>query len=69
MRLDGTEGDPEDKRSPGKRLDKAREKILRKELALLAQLRQHSASTAFEPSFGGKFPKQQYDRIIQEVQK
>ena len=69
MRLKGDEDDPEDKGSPGRRLDKAREKILRKELALLTQLRQHSASTAFEPTFGGKFPKQQYDRIIQEVQK
>lgn len=50
-----------------RRLDKVREAILGKELALFAQLRQHSASTAFEPTFGGKFPREQYDTIIQET--
>ncbi|MCJ1250845.1 hypothetical protein MMC30_008073 [Trapelia coarctata] len=68
VRLNGTGGDPDDKQSPRRRLDKARERILAKELALFAQIRQHSASTAFEPTFGGKFPKEQYDTIIQETQ-
>ncbi|KAK9358397.1 hypothetical protein V1504DRAFT_435832 [Lipomyces starkeyi] len=67
-RLEGTGGDPEDKNSPDKRLEKARTKILAKQMGILAQLRQHSAFTKFEPTLGGKFPKAIYDSIIQEVQ-
>ncbi|KAK9324942.1 hypothetical protein V1517DRAFT_305786 [Lipomyces orientalis] len=67
-RLDGTGGNPEDKNSPEKRLQKARNKILAKQMGLLAQLRQHSAFTKFEPTLGGKFPKAIYDTIIDEVQ-
>ncbi|KAL8691620.1 MAG: hypothetical protein Q9218_003195 [Villophora microphyllina] len=69
MRLNGTEGDPDDKQSAGRRLDKAREKIFTKEMALLAGLRQHSAFTAWEPTFGGKFPRKQYNTIINEAEK
>ena len=69
LRLKGAEGDMESKESPGRKLAKARGRVYVKELALLAGLRQHSAFTAWEPTFGGKFPKQQYDAIIQEVQK
>ncbi|KAF6238277.1 hypothetical protein HO173_003557 [Letharia columbiana] len=67
LRVKGTEGDMESKMSPGRKLQKARGKVYVKELALLAGLRQHSAFTAWEPTFGGKFPRQQYDTIIQEV--
>ncbi|KAL8708074.1 MAG: hypothetical protein Q9220_007006 [cf. Caloplaca sp. 1 TL-2023] len=69
MRLNGTEGDRNDKNSPGRKLGKARAQVFTQELALLAGLRQHSAFTAWEPSLGGKFPRQQYDTIIQLVQK
>lgn len=69
LRVKGTEGDMESKMSPGRKLQKARGKVYVKELALLAGLRQHSAFTAWEPTFGGKFPRQQYDMIIQEVHK
>ena len=69
LRIKGTEGDTKSKGSPGRKLQKARGKVYVKELALLTGLRQHSAFTAWEPTFGGKFPKQQYDTIIQEVQK
>ena len=69
MRLRGDGGDIKDKTSPGRRLDKAREHILGIELSLFEQMRQHSASTAFEPTFGGKFPKERYDTIIDVVQK
>lgn len=69
MRLSGGEGPPDDKESPGRRLEKARTSVFTKELALLAGLRQHSNFTAWEPTIGGKFPRQQYDTIIHEVQK
>ncbi|KAA6406487.1 MAG: hypothetical protein FRX48_09758 [Lasallia pustulata] len=68
MRLGGQSGDESDKGSPARKLQKAREKLFTKELVLLAGLRQHSAFTVWEPTFGGKFPKQQYDAIIQGVQ-
>lgn len=68
MRLGGEEGDMTDKGSPGRRLQKAREGLFTKELVLLAGLRQHSAFTVWEPTFGGKFPRKQYDAIIQGVQ-
>ncbi|KAL9612497.1 MAG: hypothetical protein Q9167_002928 [Letrouitia subvulpina] len=67
MRVRGEGGDPGDKNSLGNRLAKARMKTFTKELALLSGLRQHSAFTAWEPTFGGKFPKKQYDDIIQKV--
>ncbi|MCJ1317830.1 hypothetical protein MMC15_003157 [Xylographa vitiligo] len=68
MQVEGAGGSPEDKKSPCRRLEKARDQILAKELALFAQLRQHSSSTIYEPTLGGKFPKGQYDVIINEVQ-
>ncbi|KAL8959656.1 MAG: hypothetical protein Q9183_005598, partial [Haloplaca sp. 2 TL-2023] len=67
-RLGNSEGDLHDKKSLGRRLDKARARLFTKELALLEGLRQHSAFTAWEPAFGGKFPRRKYDAIIQEVQ-
>lgn len=68
-RLRGEEGNPEDKLSPGNRLEKVRTKVYSKQMALLGGLREHSAYTSWEPTFGGKFPKAQYDNIIQGVQK
>lgn len=69
LRLTGREGDLTSKHSPGSRLEKARREVYVKELTLLGGLRQHSAFTAWEPNFGGRFPKEQYDAIIQQVQK
>ena len=69
MRLEGCDRDPEDKQSPAGMLEKARNRIFSKEMGLLAGLRQHSAFTNFEFTLGGKFPKKQYDTIIEEVQR
>ena len=69
MRLDGCRADPDDKRSPMNVLEKARGQIFSKEMGLLVGLRQHSAFTVFEFILGGKFPKKQYDTIIEEVQR
>ncbi|MCJ1474859.1 hypothetical protein MMC13_003519 [Lambiella insularis] len=68
LRVERRCGDPEDKTSPYRRLEKARDQLFGKEMALFAQLRQNSASTVFEPTLGGKFPKAQYDTIINEIQ-
>ena len=69
MRLEGREIDTADKHCPVKMLEKARGQIFSKEMALLAGLRQHSAFTMFEFTLGGKFPKKQYDAIIELVQR
>ena len=69
LRIKGSEGNMESKESPGRKLQKARRQVDVKERALLAGRRQHSEFTAWEPTFGGKFPRQQYDTIIQEVTK
>ena len=52
------------KATVGHKLSKARTAVFAKEMALLAGLRQHSAFTAWEPTFGGKFPRETYDAII-----
>lgn len=67
LRIKGVEGDPTSKGSPGWQLQKARSKVYVKGLSLVGGLRQHSKSTGWEPSFGGRFPKETYDRIIDEV--
>ena len=69
MRLRGVYEDLEDKESPAYALEKARMQLASKEFALLAALRQHSSFTAFEFNLGGKFPKETYDAIIEQVQK
>ena len=68
LRIRGTEGDLHDK-SPARILDKARYRIFAKELILLQGMKQHCAFTAWEPSFGGRFPRESYDRLISHTQK
>jgi hypothetical protein len=63
----GKEGDLSLRSSPGRRLEKLRHRIYAKELLLLTVLKQHLAFTAWEPSIGGKFPRQEYSDLIVEV--
>jgi hypothetical protein len=53
----------------GKRLEKARNNVLRKQLALLAAMRMNLGYMAWEPSFGGAFPEAAYRALVGEVQK
>lgn len=69
MRVRGEEGDGNDKSSPGRALDKARARMLAKQLVLLQGMRQHCKFNAWEPTFGGRFPAKTYDRLIQHTQK
>lgn len=69
IRIRREEGDIKTKSSPGGKLEKARTQVYTKQLALLAGLRQHSVFTSWEPTFGGKFPKEKYDIIIEKVQR
>ncbi|KAH8812045.1 hypothetical protein F5884DRAFT_820070 [Xylogone sp. PMI_703] len=63
-RMHNSEGDMEDKASPGRQLEKVRHKIFGKLLMLLPSLRQHADWQKWEPSIGGKFPIETYDAIV-----
>lgn len=65
MRIDGTEGDLKSKKSHGRTFEKERIRLMTESIVLLDSLRKNSAFTAFEPSLRGKFPKEQYDTIIE----
>lgn len=64
MRIDGTEGDLESKRSHGWIYEKQRIKLMTESIITIESLRKNTAFTVFEPSLRGKFPKEQYDAII-----
>lgn len=62
-RLHNTEGDMEQKSSPGRQLEKVRHKIFSKLMILLPSLQQHADWQKWEISIGGKFPRETYDEI------
>jgi hypothetical protein len=68
-RIRGDEGDPTDKTSPGYRLAKARNKVFAKQMLLLQGLKMHSSFVRWQPHIGGKFPRKQYDIIIDLISK
>lgn len=58
----------QDKSSPMHKLSKARMKCFSKLIVLLSKLREHSKFTQWEPTFGGQFPKDKYDELINSLQ-
>jgi len=60
-------GNMEDENSPGRKLEKMRQKIFGKLSLMLPSLRNHSEWQRFELSLGGKFPKEEYDSIIKRL--
>lgn len=68
-RVRGDEGDLTDTSSPGYQLKKARNKVFAKQMLLLQGLKMHSAMVRWEFPLGGKFPREEYDVIIQLVTK
>lgn len=64
----GAREDLMDKTAPMTKLYKARHHVFTKVFLLLNKLREHSSFVKFEPTFGGKFPKQTYDDLIQSMQ-
>ncbi|EXJ63461.1 uncharacterized protein A1O5_11510 [Cladophialophora psammophila CBS 110553] len=56
------------KKDPLRRLDKARHKVFDKLMVMLNRLREHSQFLKYEPTFGGKFPKDTYDELIVHMQ-
>lgn len=63
----GAPGDPLDKSSPGRKLEKARNRIYAKQMHMLSAIREHSSFLAWEPTIGGKFPLNSYNNIVTEM--
>ncbi|KAL2854756.1 hypothetical protein BJX68DRAFT_232518 [Aspergillus pseudodeflectus] len=63
-RMRGDEGEVALKTAAGKRLLKARNKVFSKQMIMLSSLRTYSEFLKWEVPIGGRFPKDQYDRII-----
>jgi hypothetical protein len=66
-RLHDTGGDPDIKTSPAHRLHKTRRKLFGKLLLLLPSLQQHAQFQRFEPTLGGRFPREAYLDIIRRA--
>jgi hypothetical protein len=66
-RLHGTGGDPNVKSSPAYKLMKTRRSLFGKLLLILPSLNQHANFQLFEPTIGGKFPREVYLDIIQRA--
>lgn len=64
-RIRGDEGDSNDKNSPARKIEKARNKVYSKQTLLISSLRANSRFQKFEIPFGGRFPKEKYDTIIE----
>ncbi|KAI1610548.1 hypothetical protein EDD36DRAFT_467609 [Exophiala viscosa] len=68
LRLKGLEGDVQDKHSPIRRVEKARVKLFAKELILIQAMKNHLHFIKWEPTFGGRFPKELYERLLNHTQ-
>jgi hypothetical protein len=68
-RIRQVEGNLEDKYSPGRRLDRARLKAFNKQTVLLNNMKTYSHFTEWEVFIGGKFPKKNYDELINCIER
>ncbi|KAI5275458.1 hypothetical protein E4T47_01489 [Aureobasidium subglaciale] len=57
-----------DKDHPAKKLEKIRQTVFSKSVLLLQGLRTHSGFIKYDVPIGGRFPRQNYDRIIARIQ-
>ncbi|EXJ61463.1 uncharacterized protein A1O5_11779 [Cladophialophora psammophila CBS 110553] len=64
LRLKGLEGDVKDQKSPLRTLEKARTRLFAKELILIQAMKNHLKFIRWEPTFGGRFPKELYERML-----
>jgi hypothetical protein len=68
QRIHNEEGDMSIKRSPGRRLQEIRGKLLDEQVVLINSMQQNLVDMDWEPPFGGDFPKHTYSTIINEIQ-
>ncbi len=67
--LKGLEGYVAKKGSPVRRLQKARSKLFTKSLVLIQAMNTHCRFISWEPTIGGRFPKETYERLLNHTQK
>jgi len=58
----------DEKEHPAKKLEKIRQTVFSKSVLLLQGLRTHSGFIKYDVPIGGRFPRQNYDRIIARIQ-
>ncbi|KAJ5973853.1 hypothetical protein N7481_011063 [Penicillium waksmanii] len=63
----GLAGDYSDKKSLGRVLEKARTRVLAKEIVLLQAMEEHKWFFRWEPTTGGKFPRDAYDKLAEHA--
>ncbi|KAI0405677.1 hypothetical protein F4802DRAFT_561520 [Xylaria palmicola] len=66
-KLNGTGGDRNVKGTPAHQLTKQRIRLFGKLMLLLPSLKQHADFQRWEPTIGGKFPRELYEDIIQRA--
>lgn len=69
LRLRDLGGDPADKSSPIRKVEKARNKLFAKQLILIQGMKNHLDFMRWEPTFGGKFPRETYERLLDQTRK
>jgi hypothetical protein len=57
-----------EKQNPAKKLEKIRQTVFSKSVLVLQGLRTHSDFIRYDVPIGGRFPRQNYDRIIARIQ-
>lgn len=65
----GLAGDYSEKKSLGRVLEKARTRVLAKEIVLLQAMEEHKWFFRWEPTTGGKFPRDAYDKLAEHARK
>lgn len=69
LRLKDLGGDETDKNSPIRKLEKARSKLFAKQLILIQSMENHLRFMRYEPTFGGRFPREIYERLLYATRK
>lgn len=67
-RFHGLEGDMSQDLSPGRRLEHIRYKMFGKLILIIPSLQEHADWQKWEPTIGGKFPREPYEAIIRSCQ-
>lgn len=65
--LRGDQGDMSDKRSPGRRLEKERTRLMSKQMMLVQNMQGQSNFTRWQLPIDGAFPKATYDAIVARI--
>lgn len=67
--VNGLAGDHNDNKSLGRVLEEARTRVLAKEIVLLQAMEQHKWFVHWEPTIGGKFPRDAYNKLAEHARK